>query len=668
MNYFYYLFALVPLLGYILSKINGRVPKGLIDRSQLSKKISDTANWQLPITVFGILFSYVYNSIICLLFFIFEVIYFITNWLIIIFKFIFKWIKFGVIWFYFNILSPTLIFLLRNIYHYIIITPFQILLIVINSVTPAIKWEGFRNVLIPSIIGSIIASVLYFIGMLFENQMVGIVGVIMSLVLTLSWIVAGITFNSRLSSIKSVKFIGLVLSILAAIFILLYTSNKLDTVISYGGFFAGLLHSPTVLGVSLILIISVGILFFTNIGVIYINKTEETKLSVNIKEFVFESIKRFWLFLWQPAFVALISIIIIALPFFIIKNAAELSSKYIVDPHLKDKQKEIIKDLNINLTSDEDLYDLNKVTDKQFKIELDSLKTELELSHDVEENTVYMSYIAKVANIKEIPCPLKSSKELEQELKTVKELLDNTKKQLKEVNKNHKNELKYLNAQSSEIQKGIPSYYSQQDLENHKLSIKNVIRVNKRENEKFNLYISDLEEQVSNVEGRPFRYNLAFMFYLISKAIIFSFLVTLIFRLYAYTVQPVYNYYKSNFIVSVVEEERVRNKNQPWLGWFILVLVFIGLTFVSPTVRNLVPNDILKFFMSNKKENTIKTKSTVNELTKQNVNIESQEETPFETEEPIVQEDYYGNGQEGSFNYEDSYEDNSEYISTEDDY
>ena len=56
MSYFYYLFALIPFLGYILSKLNGRVPKGLIDRSQLSKKISETANWQLPITVFGILF------------------------------------------------------------------------------------------------------------------------------------------------------------------------------------------------------------------------------------------------------------------------------------------------------------------------------------------------------------------------------------------------------------------------------------------------------------------------------------------------------------------------------------------------------------------------------------------------------------------------------------
>ena len=653
MSILFIVLAILPLLGYILSKVYGRVPKGLIDRSQVSKNIAENATWQLPLTVIGILFSFIYNFIICGVFFVSEVVNFVTNLLILIVKFLYKWIKFSILWLYNNVISPTIIFLLKNIYHYFILTPFKILLIVINSVAASIKWNGFKSVLIPAVIGSIAAAVLYFVGHLLEAEIVGIVGVVVCMVLTLSWIVASIVFNTKSASIKTIKFIGVVLGVLIGIFIVLHTTNRLDATISYGGFFAGLLHSPTVLGLSIILIVALGILFFTNIGVMYINTTNETNVTTNIKEFVLESIKRFWLFLLQPLFVGLIALVILFIPFSILKSASSASADAIVNPHLSDKTSSLAKEYKLYFTSDESLYDLQKMSEKQFKLELDSLKEECAISHDQVENTIYKAYLAKVADLIAIPTPIMSADALEADEKAAKELLSKTEAELKQNNKDFKQTLKDLALETEEIKKNMPEYYSQADLDRQLKSIADTKKVKARIDAVYAIIITDLTEQVENVEGRGFRYGLAFLFYLISKAVIYSFLIALLFRLYAYTVKPVYDYYQHNYLVNTFEQERSKNVNQPWLGWFIILLVTGGLTFFSSSLEKLWPSDLFNSFNTETKVDSVK--KDLSAESNENNSADLSENNTY-GESTSVEDDTYFNEQESSDYDESDYE------------
>jgi len=666
MNILFIVLAVLPLLGYILSKVYGRVPKGLIDRSQVSKNIAESATWQLPLTVIGILLSFIYNFIICGVFFVSEVFNFVTNLLILVVKFLYKWIKFSIIWLYNNVISPTIVFLLKNIYHYFILTPFKILLIVINSVAASVKWNGFKGVLIPSIVGSVASAILFFIGNLVGSELVGIVGVVVSMVLTLSWIVASIVFQTKSASVKTIKFISTVLGVLIGIFVVLHTTNRLDATIAYGGFFAGLLHSPTVLGLSIILIVAIGILFFTNIGVMYINTTNETNITTNIKEFVLESIKRFWLFLLQPLFVGLIALVILSIPFSVLKSASTVSADSVVNPLMNEKTSSLAKEGKLYLTSDEALFDLQKVSDAKFKVELDSLKKEYTIAHDQEENIVYKAYLAKVADLLAIPSPIKSSEVLEEEEKAAKEKLSQAKEEIVKNNNDFKQYLKDLARETEEIKKNISAgYNTQADLDRNLKTIADTKKQKSRMDEVYALKVTDLTDQVDNVEGRGFRYGLAFFFYLISKAIIYSFLVALLFRLYAYTVKPVYDYYQNNYLVTTFEEERSKNANQPWLGWFIIAALIGSMTFLSPMMKNLWPTDLFKVFNLDKKIEAVK--QEVSTESNENNTTDFTEENSFEESMP-EEDDSYMNEPEPSDYYDSEYENADSDYNPESDY
>ena len=397
----------------------------------------------------------------------------------------------------------------------------------------------------------------------------------------------------------------------------------------------------------------------------YINTTNETNVTTNIKEFVLESIKRFWLFLLQPLFVGLIALVILFIPFSIFKSASSTSADLIVNPHLSDKTSSLAKEYKLYFTSEENLFDLQKVSDKQFKIELDSLKNEFTISHEQEENTTYKTYLAKVADLTVIPSPIKSADAFEADEKQVKELLTKTEADLKKNNKDFKQTLKDLALETEEIKKNMPEYYSQADLDRQLKSIADTKKIKARIDAYYAITITDLTEQVENVEGRRFRYGLAFLFYLISKAVIYSFLVALLFRLYAYTVKPVYDYYQHNYLVNTFEQERSKNVNQPWLGWFIILLATGGFTFLSPSIKNLWPSDLFNGFNTEKKLETVKKVTTVE--SNENNSTDLTEDDSYGDNTPI-EDDSYLNEQESSDYYESDYENTDSDYNSDADY
>ena len=140
-------------------------------------------------------------------------------------------------------------------------------------------------------------------------------------------------------------------------------------------------------------------------------------------------------------------------------------------------------------------------------------KQECAISHDQVENTIYKAYLAKVADLIAIPTPIMSADALEADEKAAKELLSKTEAELKQNNKDFKQTLKDLALETEEIKKNMPEYYSQADLDRQLKSVADTKKVKARIDAVYAIIITDLTEQVENVEGRGFRYGLAFLFY-----------------------------------------------------------------------------------------------------------------------------------------------------------
>ena len=92
----------------------------------------------------------------------------------------------------------------------------------------------------------------------------------------------------------------------------------------------------------------------------------------------------------------------------------------------------------------------------------------------------------------------------------------------------------------------------------------------------YNSEIAGLQAKIKYQEGNSIRYNLTYLFFLLSSGILYSILIALIANIYAASVKPVYEMWSSNFIVEKVNEARSKNSYQPWVGILLIGLLALG--------------------------------------------------------------------------------------------
>lgn len=563
----------ISLGGFILSNWMNKKPDGIIDRGSLSEKISEKSSWYLPFAVLGITCAFIYNVFIYSVFFILEVTRFITD-------FLYKWIKFLLIWIWQNVLSPSIWMLLKVAYHYAVFMPFKSLIRVIQTVPSILNRSFYMGILWPTLIGSIVSALLIFVGFIFKNDEVGEYGPLVVGSLVLTWIVAKQIYGTKDAAMKSVLFTLVLSGFALGLVGVFYFLNKGDASVKWGGTLAGIMHAPTIIGSLIVGMISLSLLFSSSIGVIFSNTNDEKNWIVKIRLFFVESFKRSLSFCYQYLMVAIVGLVITILPIAILQMVSEQAGESLVNVHLNDEKSAIKKELDVFTTSDEIalLMNVDSTNELKFSKELDSLKHECELSYQLSENELFSSYISDAGKFGVELSPVNTREQFDERVeageKKLKELEESKKQQLEDLDESIKSYTNQMDEAERSltgiVNNQIASDYYNELIASCKKEIAHLEALKSRTGKYNDVLIAGNKANQDELNGNWSSYSSSYLFYLLAKYALFSLIITFFFGLFAMTVQATYDDYTGSAIVAAFENEKAKNANQPWLAFILL--------------------------------------------------------------------------------------------------
>jgi ABC-type multidrug transport system fused ATPase/permease subunit len=589
MNIYYLIIAVAPILGYIAATQRKETPAGLLKMNTLSDVVSENPSWHLPIVVLGMFFSFLFNVGIYSIHFIKIILDYIG--------FIFKWIydkiilPIGKIIFKIIVLIvDVLLLILRLLNRYFINIPIEIFLSVIKSVSPVVKWSSYFRSLKVIVLGFTAYAILEFLGHLFD--------------LPITWVVGLVSFDSHLKGKKAAFFATSVICLILLISGFVFGPNQLTLIHGWSGVITGLLYAPSVLGIVSIFLLTLTVLFITNVGVIYVNTIGESEsFTSRIKGVVKDAFSRCWYFLWQPVFVVLIGLIISLIPYYLTHFSNSNLQTNIIDPILQRKDGKLNEMLELNTLKLSLMND--SLTDQEFKACLDTIKTKNDLQVESKENKRYREYFKSNIPLRSVPVAVLSNSKLKEEISKLKEEKSELRSELKKALKELKSELK-----------DIQSYGDAAELARKNKQIT-------RTKQHYNVLISSKISEISFVESCKTKYNLTYILILLGKAILFSVVLTLLINLYGYSVLPIYQMHSKSYFASEIKSANEKDRLQPWVGMFLIALIMVAI-FFSSGYKNIF-NSLTELF---KTENV---KSNISE-------IKEKIEPKVEAEKEIVEE------------------------------
>ena len=614
MNYYYLLLAAAPVLGYILSTSLNERPSGLLKNEALSNVVSETPSWHLPLVIIGMIMSFAYNLIIFSVYFI---------------AFILKYAGTILTWIYTNILKPIfdvtvkiivlvvdiLLLIGRVAINYLITIPVDIFLSVVNSVPKVFNWASYYRTLKIMMIGFVLYALLVFTGYLVDQPLIGQIGGPFALAISVTWIVGLVTFDShafgRRAALFALSVVGLIL--LLAVFV--FGSNQVDSSSIWGGVYAGILHSPSVLSIMAVLVLTIAVAFITNVGVIYINtKGIESGFKSRLKNVLFDSFNRSWYFLIQPIFVALIGAIISIVPYYVMTFSADSLQNHVIKPALSAKSNALKNELSDNKMIDkkESLIFNDTLNSRELNLCLDTVKKEFQLLQQSNENERYSYYFSNTVPLRKIPSAVISKKEFSNMIDEAKDEIADSKKAKVDGLKDIAERIKSAKEDSFELD-NVP--------------------VLKREKVRFekvsSAFIASMEETLKANESADLQYKITYLLFLLGKGLLYAILLALLVNLYAYSVMPVYQMWQGSYLVSEVKEATAKNPHQPWVGLLIIGLVIGGVMFMGD-----YKDKFLNFFKSAPTEQ-VKEDSDSDKKVEAPVSEEGVAEEAIEEEQPI---------------------------------
>jgi ABC-type multidrug transport system fused ATPase/permease subunit len=603
MNIYYLIIAVAPILGYIAATQRKETPAGLLKMNTLSDVVSENPSWHLPIVVLGMFFSFLFNVGIYSIHFIKIILDYIG--------FIFKWIydkiilPIGKIIFKIIVLIvDVLLLILRLLNRYFINIPIEIFLSVIKSVSPVVKWSSYFRSLKVIVLGFTAYAILEFLGHLFDLPLIGKIGGPFCIAISITWVVGLVSFDSHLKGKKAAFFATSVICLILLISGFVFGPNQLTLIHGWSGVITGLLYAPSVLGIVSIFLLTLTVLFITNVGVIYVNTIGESEsFTSRIKGVVKDAFSRCWYFLWQPVFVVLIGLIISLIPYYLTHFSNSNLQTNIIDPILQRKDGKLNEMLELNTLKLSLMND--SLTDQEFKACLDTIKTKNDLQVESKENKRYREYFKSNIPLRSVPVAVLSNSKLKEEISKLKEEKSELRSELKKALKELKSELK-----------DIQSYGDAAELARKNKQIT-------RTKQHYNVLISSKISEISFVESCKTKYNLTYILILLGKAILFSVVLTLLINLYGYSVLPIYQMHSKSYFASEIKSANEKDRLQPWVGMFLIALIMVAI-FFSSGYKNIF-NSLTELF---KTENV---KSNISE-------IKEKIEPKVEAEKEIVEE------------------------------
>ncbi len=617
MNYYYLLLTAAPVLGYILSTWLNEKPNGLLKNESLSNVVSETPSWHLPLVIIGMIMSFVYNLIVYSVYFIAYILKRVGSILSWIYMHILKTI-FDVLIKIIVMVVDILLLLSRLAIKYLINIPIEVFLIVINSVPKVFNWSNYLRTLKVLVLGFIMYAILIFIGYLFDQPLIGQIGGPFAIAISITWIVGLVSFDSHLHGRRAAVFALSVIGVILFLSVFVFGSNQADTSTVWGGVIAGLLHSPSVLSIMIVLVLIIAVAFITNVGAIYVNTAGvESGFKSRLKNVVSDSFNRSWYFIIQPIFVIVIGLIISIIPYYLMNFSADSLHNQVMMPSLSAKHESLDKELSENKMIDKkgSLITNDTLTDRELNLCLDTVKREFQLRQQSTENKRYSEYFSNTVPLRNIPSEVISKKEFNKIITDAKSEIANDKKELKAVLKDFDERIKTAQLDSFQV-------------ENVPLMQKEKARYDKVSS----AFIESKEEMLNANESADFQYKGTYLLFLLAKGLLYAVLLALIVNLYAFSVLPVYKIWEGSYLVSEVKAATAKNPLQPWVGLLIIGLSIGGFIFLGD-----IKGSFMKLFQSAPTElvNTSE-EGEANEEGNDSVNAENQEEVV--EEQPVEPE------------------------------
>jgi hypothetical protein len=577
----------------------------LLKYDQLSAAVSKNPSWHLPIVIFGVLMSFIINFLTNIVLYALYAVMFILSRAVDLLKWIVEIIK----WIYTNILiyiwelikkiTMMLIDLVVRIIkiviqmisfmievivmavkigvRYLVTIPLDILIAVINGVSGTLNLNFYYRTAKVLAIASLAAGLLMFIGHLVGQEAIGQLGSPFILAIALTYIVGMVAFDSKDNGKKAAMFAVTVSGFIIGIMLLLFTLNQLDGISSWGGVFAGLWYAPSVLSITLVTILLITVVFITNVGAIYIN-TDGANLSFQdkLKGSICQSFNRSYSFILQPLFSLAIGALIVAIPYFLLNNSAEVLKDSIVGPIVSSSGESLAKDLEKHQikVQQENLTNNSEISQSSFDSSIVNLGTELELETKISENKRYDFYLSSAITngISFGIVPVLSATSTQDEIDKSKDQMDNLTKGKAETLKNIKYEI--ANAEALKLEQMANSDTARANATGENIE-KLTMKLDRTE--KFMAaHISGIDARINYQEGNSLRYNLTYLLFLLGGGILSAVLIAFLANIYASSVKPVYEMWKSSFIADQVKEARSKNPLQPWIGIILIAFLFGG--------------------------------------------------------------------------------------------
>jgi hypothetical protein len=379
--------------------------------------------------------------------------------------------------------------------------------------------------------------------------------------------------------------------LIIGIMLLLFTLNQLDGISSWGGVFAGLWYAPSVLSITLVTILLITVVFITNVGAIYIN-TDGANLSFQdkLKGSICQSFNRSYSFILQPLFALAIGALIVAIPYFLLNNSAQVLKDSIVGPIVSSNGESLAKDLKKNQIKkdQENLTNNSEISQSLFDSSIVKLGTELELERKIAENQRYDTYLsgAITNGISFGIVPVLSATSIQDEMDKSKDEMDILTKGKAETLKNIEYEI--ANAETLKLEHMAKSdtallrkdttsanYYLEQATATGENIEKLKMKLDRTE-QFMAAHILGIDARIKYQEGNSLRYNLTYLLFLLGGGILSAVLIAFLANIYASSVKPVYEMWKSSFIADQVKEARSKNPLQPWIGIILIAFLFGG--------------------------------------------------------------------------------------------
>ncbi|MFN9711194.1 MAG: SH3 domain-containing protein [Bacteroidota bacterium] len=550
--------ALFSLLGKMLAVWQKKDPPGFSSAGNLSESLRQSTNWQLPLIVLGGIFIFIYNLAVYFVYGLSSFLHFLADL---------------ILWVYENVIRQTIVFIWKMFVHYVVLIPFKVLAATVNGTIYIFNWMRYKSLIFTAFIFYGATALLVFFLYFLEIYNLEIILLVAASLLATAYVTGLHAGKSKSAGITSLTYMGGYLLIIVILAGFTYVFNQADGIKNWGAVISGVLYSPSVLAISLSIVLLLLSFFISNAGAVYFGTAYNEGLFKFLKGAVTSLFNRSWYYLLQPLFTLLVAAILFIIPLMLFNNSTDLLNDIVVQPVVEKRSNEI--NLKLKETAILDKVDRYLSADSaasSFEAAKAKIEKEIVLNEELEQHMILKNYVTETISFTSMPRPVMRIEERTANKKAAEQKYTSAIENINNAVKKYKDD---LSAKKVTLQQmvfdttGSSDQYAQQ----LRIEIKNLDTTINRLEGIGTALTSASAKYVKLVDERNLSYNLTYFGFLVAKVILFSLLMAIFLGIWASSSALIYPMRNESYLIRWVSDEKQRNPYQPWAAWFCLLAI-----------------------------------------------------------------------------------------------